>query len=70
MSHHQVKWQKGRNVVVRHKQTLFSSAMDVLVERIYVEGLIADRNVTVMSYPCVLDLASPLASSFAIDFPR
>ena len=53
MSYHQVKWQKWRNLVVRHKQTLFSSPRDALVERIYVEDLIAKRNVTARSYPCV-----------------
>ena len=56
-------------------------AMDALLERIHVEDLIAIRNVTAMSYPCVFDLtvcfsesfcfmASSLASSFAIDLPH
>ena len=31
-------------------------AMDALVERIYVEDLIAKRNVTAMSYSCVVHL--------------
>ena len=31
-------------------------ATDALAERIYVDDLIAKRNVTALSYPCVFDL--------------
>ena len=55
--------------------------MDALVEKVCIEHFIANRNVTVKSDPCVLDLAvcfsesvfflaSFLASKFATDRPR
>ena len=40
-------------------------ARDALIERIYVEDLIAKRNVTTRSYPCVLDLTVVFLSLFA-----
>ena len=40
-------------------------AMDALLERIHVEDLIANRNVTAMSYPCVFDLTVCFSESFA-----
>ena len=55
ISRHHVKWQIWRNVVVRHRDVFFV-AMDAFVEKIFVEDLIAKRNVTARSYPCVVDL--------------
>ena len=55
ITHHQVKWQKWRNVVVRHKQTLFSSPGMPLL-RGSSKDIIAKRNVTAMSYPCLVHL--------------
>ena len=44
----------------RPSQTAFIFvAMEALVERIYVDDLIAKRNVTAMSYPSVFDLSLP-----------
>ena len=49
-----------------HSQTdIIFVAMNALVERINVEDLIAKRNVTAMSYPCVLDLTFCFSESFA-----
>ena len=56
-------------------------AMNDLAEKVHVEDLIANRNATAKSYPCVFDLtvlffwvfcflASSLASKFEIDLPR
>ena len=40
-------------------------AMNVLAEKVYVEDLIANKNVTVKSYPCVFDLTICFSKSFA-----
>ena len=45
--------------------TLIFAAVDALVENISLEDFIADRNVTVMSYPCVFDLTSCFPESSA-----
>ena len=39
--------------------------MDVFVQRIYVEDLIANKNVTAMPYPCVFDLTFCFSESSA-----
>ena len=39
-----------------HKTDVIFVARDAFVERIYMEDLLAKRNVTAMSYPCVVDL--------------
>ena len=45
--------------------TVIFAAVDALVEKIYVEDFIANRNVTAMSYPCVFDLTSCFPESSA-----
>ena len=69
MSRHQVMWQKWRHVVIRQKQTLFSSSWMSLL-RIYVEDLIVNRNATSMSYPDVFDLTFCFSDLLLLSFIR